>query len=146
MSIIEALEARLVGPIPNWMLQAWGMWKADLLLLCGRRDSAVAWARRTLAQDDYSLLSRCFAGPYSRWIGLTLSSEEERSAARQRLLGMVERISQYDALDQLEILCATRRLAPEQVSAYDIDERLNRLPPAIRSQLLALEQLPHSMG
>lgn len=142
VAIIEALESRLVGPIPSWMLQGWAMWKADLLMFCGHRDDAFAWARRSLAQNDYSLLNRAFAGPYSRWLGLTGTSVEEKTAARRTLIEMVDRLSQYDALDQLEILCALRRLVPDKVSTREIDERLNRLPNAIRAQLLTLEQLP----
>jgi DNA-binding SARP family transcriptional activator/tetratricopeptide (TPR) repeat protein len=140
--IVEGLEGRLLGPIPDWMPQAWAMWKADLLLLCGQRESAVSTARRALGTNQFALLSRAFAGPYSRWLGLTAGSSEEQARALETLREMVSQISRFDALDQVEILCALSRLTSRDILDRDITERLDRLPAAIRSQLAALEQLP----
>jgi hypothetical protein len=127
------------------MLQGWHMWKADLLLLCKQQNLAISTARQALVSSQFVLLSSAFAGPYSRWLGLTVDSNEDDIRARQTLKVMADNISHYDALDQVEILCALVRL--ESRAAFgagwrEINERLDKLPVAIRSQLSALGQLP----
>jgi DNA-binding SARP family transcriptional activator/tetratricopeptide (TPR) repeat protein len=142
---VAALEARLVGPIPTWMVQGWHMWKADLLYLCKQQDLAIITARQALVSSQFVLLSSAFAGPYSRWLGLTVGSTEEDAKVRDTLKAMVDNISHYDALDQVEILCALVRLDSRGAFGAgwrEINERLDKLPVAIRSQLSALGQLP----
>jgi DNA-binding SARP family transcriptional activator/tetratricopeptide (TPR) repeat protein len=143
--IVDALEVRLVGPIPAWMLQGWHLWKADLLLLCKEQDLAMTTARGALAISQFVLLSSAFAGPYSRWLSLTVESTEDETRARQALKAMVDNISHYDALDQVEILCSLVRLESRDgfwAGRREINERLDKLPVAVRSQLSALGQLP----
>jgi DNA-binding SARP family transcriptional activator/tetratricopeptide (TPR) repeat protein len=149
--IVDALEGRLVGPIPAWMLQGWYMWKADLLLLGKQPELAISTARAALTSSQFVLLSPAFAGPYSRWLGLTVGTTQDETRARQTLKAMVDQIDHYDALDQVEILCSLARLeSKDAFGAKDtfgavwreITERLDRLPTAIQSQLSALGQLP----
>jgi hypothetical protein len=60
---------------------------------------------------------------------------------------LVARLERFDALDQAEILCAklklegNNRISQTRYRAA-LNSRLLALPPAVRSQLAALEMLP----
>jgi DNA-binding SARP family transcriptional activator/tetratricopeptide (TPR) repeat protein len=141
-AIVEALDNRLVGPVPPWMIQAWAMWKADLLLICGERTLATANARQALVDSEYRLLKSSFAGPFSRWLTLAAQAPIEKERARHILREMVHQFSSYDSLDQLEVLCSLYKLTGVDTALGEsITERLACLPAAIRGQLVLLEQL-----
>jgi len=142
VAIVRTLDDRIVGPVPAWMLQAWAMWKADLLLICGERTLATANARRALIETEYTLLNSSFAGPFSRWLTLVAESPSEKERAKRTLEEMVHQFSSYDSLDQLEVLCSLYKLTGvDTAMGRSITERLACLPSAIRGQLLLLEQL-----
>jgi DNA-binding SARP family transcriptional activator/tetratricopeptide (TPR) repeat protein len=144
LPIVIALDKRLIGAIPTWMLQAWAFWKADLLLLCKRREEAVAIARSALVSQDLVLGSSAFAGPYARWLCVTSQSTSERALAETILRQMASHVKHYDALDQVEIYCALNLITGnEERSEWkrELERRLPRLPGAIKSQLIALEVL-----
>jgi DNA-binding SARP family transcriptional activator/tetratricopeptide (TPR) repeat protein len=142
LAVVEALDDRLIGPVPAWMFQAWAMWKADLLLICGERTFAAANARRALVESEFTLLNSSFAGPFSRWLVLAAESPREKEGAKKILGEMVHQFSSYDSLDQLEVLCSLHKLTGvDTAGGRSITERLACLPSAIRGQLLLLEQL-----
>lgn len=144
LETIHSLDNRLVGPIGTWVLQAWGFWKADLLLLCKQRDEAIASARSALLDNYFDLRTATFAGPYARWLTLATSSSDEKADAARRLSEMARVLNDYDALDQVEILCAIGINGTTGIAGdvrVLLEERLGRLPTAVRTQLRLLGQL-----
>jgi len=147
LPIMTALDHRLLGPVPPWILQAWALWKADLLLLCKQRQEAMAIARNALVSEEFALRSSAFAGPYARWLCVSSQSSRERSHAETILRGMAGQIGYYDALDQVEIFCALDLVTGnEERSEWkeELARRLHRLPAAVKSQLIGLEVLSSS--
>jgi DNA-binding SARP family transcriptional activator/tetratricopeptide (TPR) repeat protein len=146
LSAVADLDRRMVGQIPAWIIQAWGLWRADILLILGRRQEALSSAEEVLARYQHGLLAPAFAGPFARWICLTTKKSQESGRATEILNGLAADVDQFDFLDQLEILCAQRRMdqAKPQSShnlECEIQRRLALLPPAVAGQLSALEIL-----
>jgi DNA-binding SARP family transcriptional activator/type II secretory pathway predicted ATPase ExeA/tetratricopeptide (TPR) repeat protein len=146
---IAQLEPRLSGEVPSWIVQAWGLWKADLLLLCGRKAEAQDTAFRELERHAFNLLSDAYAGPFARWIALTSERTNNSVMAFNVVSQLAERIAVYDALDQVEILCAKHYLSCRlsYVGAElpsELRAKLASLRPSIRAQLERWEMLPGS--
>jgi hypothetical protein len=77
---------------------------------------------------------------------LTCMHSDAELYARDRLVGMIGRLEAYDAIDQVEILCARRLLAPSDQLVRDdwqalIRTKLDYLPPAVWEQLTRLRML-----
>lgn len=142
------LDGRLAGQ-SHWLVQSWALWKADLLLLSGRRTEALDTALRELDRNAFSLLSESFAGPFARWVALTTERTSNPAAASEIINRLADRIFDYDALDQVEILCAKHYVTSHlnRVSwelPSELREKLEGLTPAIRVQLGRWEMLPRS--
>jgi DNA-binding SARP family transcriptional activator/tetratricopeptide (TPR) repeat protein len=146
---VTAVSRRLTGSVPIWMMQAWMLWKADVLLIAGRRQEAYQSAIEglTVGSDSVRLWSDAFAGPLARWVG-SLSRLNKVTSAESIVEGFVSKLEDYDAMDQAEILCAKRILElqvgglPEATSSL-LRAKLEQLPAAVRAQLVALEVLPY---
>lgn len=147
---IQALQQRLLGDLPGWMVQAWGLWRADLLLLCGMEEEASSAAYQTLAKDDFALLSLAFAGPYARWLSDSTAHGRESKCARSVLEGMRSNLDRYDALDQVDILLAIDRMdsldGGHSTEGTRIETQLELLPGAIRDQARRLNPIQPSRG
>jgi DNA-binding SARP family transcriptional activator/tetratricopeptide (TPR) repeat protein len=154
LKTIDALESRLVGPIPKWILQGWKLWKADLLLLADQREKAFDEAKEALQAEAFTLHTPIFTGPYSRWLAVTAATQGERLRAREIIDGFVAGIERYDALDQAEVLSAAVILGGEiDTSRTDDTEllpaKLRRLPPSVGAyltNLLSPFRLPQADG
>jgi DNA-binding SARP family transcriptional activator len=149
LSAIDALDRRLIGPIPAWIVQGWSLWKADLMLICRHRTEANVAAQAALRDHSFILRTPAFAGPYARWLSLSADTAEEKSQATERLMQMGDRLDDFDALDQVEILCALslhQNHGPLANTRVRIAEKLGRLPHAIQAQLARMEQLPFGVS
>jgi hypothetical protein len=132
------LEAEFAGSLPPWMLQAWTLWKADVLQLSGHHADALAVAYSSLESHGFQLRSSSFAGPFARWIALTSHVGDGRARAQDLVRELTDNLETYDTLDQLEILFANiyLGLTLDQVGeALPVMKRLERLPPITRKQL-----------
>jgi tetratricopeptide (TPR) repeat protein len=145
---VSAVGPRLTGCVPAWMMQAWMLWKADVLLIAGRRQEALEAAYDALRTGGTAprLWSSAFAGPFTRWIGIC-SHLQDRNEAVAIVESFAMRIDSYDAMDQAEIMCAKRILELRTGEVRDetlrlLRAKLDRLPQAVRSQLVAVEALP----
>jgi len=143
---IYKLESRLSQTVPSWIQQAWGLHKADILCLSGRLPEALLVAKDAIGPDHGTLYSAFFAGPFARWTALIANGTDDEKYARARLTGMVDQLTTYDAIDQVEILCARKLLSRVPGSLNDelqllIDAKLAHLPTAIVSQLANLRVL-----
>jgi DNA-binding SARP family transcriptional activator/tetratricopeptide (TPR) repeat protein len=145
---VTAVGERLTGSVPIWMMQAWMLWKADVLLITGKRHEAHQSAREalTVGAESPRLWSVAFAGPYARWA--CILGRTQSLPADAMIEEFVSNLDRYDAMDQAEILCARRMLELQSGIVRDdtlplLKLKLERLPPAARSHLAAMEVLPH---
>ena len=142
LEAIAHLESRIPEEVPAWLLQAWGLHKADILFLMGQRSDAVAVGRRALGPGTPHLHSWFFAGPFSRWTALTSRGTCGHGEGRACVSLLLDELHKYDALDQVEILCASNILgcAPGRATELRVsmERKLASLPPAIAEQLSRL--------
>ena len=123
-------------------LQAWKLAKADVLLLCGKPAAALSVALDGTRYPQPVLCARAFAGPFARWLALIAVSDQESSIAAMCIEKLHDDLPRYDALDQVEILCARslcHRLKREDESRRNqIEDRIRQLPSAVADQLKRL--------
>jgi tetratricopeptide (TPR) repeat protein len=140
------LDERIQGEFPPWMLQAWLLWKADILLCAGRVSEALPVARRAVHHFGFELQTPAFAGPFARWIGHLGRSETDRSELVRSMVSLLARLGSYDAVDEVEVMCAGLSLdmvCGQQAEEYreTIQERLLALPAEVTSHLKRLGSL-----
>jgi tetratricopeptide (TPR) repeat protein len=139
MKVIETIQARMPLSVPPWQMQAWALWKADLFYLLGRREVALVVARTTLEDHGLELRTPAFAGPYARWTALTAESAHEKACAVAKLDKLVGQLDRFDALDQVDILCAMSLLASSPTDYLRAaKQRVSRMPPAVGAHLVSL--------
>jgi hypothetical protein len=144
--IIAALERRMDGSITPWILQAWHLWKADLLALMGRRSEAVDIARAGLARFGSAPLASSFTGALDRWLVLACDPGEPRWDVKLLISTHLERLTEFDALDQIEILCGALRVAETGTDRLEaeraLQERIQTTPIGVINLMRRLEFLP----
>jgi DNA-binding SARP family transcriptional activator/tetratricopeptide (TPR) repeat protein/type II secretory pathway predicted ATPase ExeA len=145
---VSGAEVRFSAPLPAWMVRAWTLWKADVLMIAGKREEAHAVAEGVVSQLTPGKCPAGFAGPYGRWIGV-LGFEAGYTNGSDSVVRHLIRtgIERFDAMDQAEILCASRmiqmktgRMGEENLAM--LGTILRRLPAACTQQLVALGALP----
>jgi hypothetical protein len=136
---IAALEGRMENNLQPWIQQAWQLWKADLLMLLGRKLEALAAARLGVTGFGGQPLTSSFIGAFDRWLAATAEPGKEREEARHLIEKHVSRLSEFDSVDQIEILCAAWRTAgagSERIQAEAaLAERVRCAPPGLTSWL-----------
>jgi tetratricopeptide (TPR) repeat protein len=140
-SAIARLEERLSPKLPHIILQRWLLWKADVLMVSGLRSDALQVAVQAVHGHGLKLDSLGFAGPFARWTAVTCLGSERHEANGARVLAeLEERLEEFDALDQLEILCANAYFGHRGGAAYSqrILEKAARLPTATLTLLRSL--------
>jgi hypothetical protein len=137
--VIENLESRLCGSLPAWMRQAWFLWKADLQMCAGRATEAREIATQGFAEMGTELHSLGLPGPFARWLACLGRTGSTSDLARRALEPLLDSLTTLDALDQVEVLCAARRLglhnSKGDLSERVIEERLQRLPREVANHL-----------
>jgi hypothetical protein len=143
---INAHEVRLPSTIVAWQKQAWVLFKADIYQLARRSRQAIEIGRGGVSGDFAELLAASTAGSYSRWLALT-ALPQERESRIARLQALSKRLDEFDALDQVEVLCALSLLkyrhrelgsAGLLLPRRSLAERLINFPPAVSTQLQLL--------
>jgi hypothetical protein len=143
---INTHEIRIPSTIVAWQRQAWMLFKADVYQLARRNQQAIVIGRRAVRGEYSELLAASTAGPFARWLALTASSDE-RASTLEQLEDLASRLLDFDAIDQVEILCALSLLRGQQqgakrdrlhVSRRSLSERLIDFPPAVSAQLQLL--------
>lgn len=145
LGAISYLETRLVGRIPKWMMQAWSLWKADILYICGKKAEAIREADSAIGASP-TLYARSFAGPFARWLSI-LGSEQGSGWLESLVEDYFSKLESFDALDQAEILCARWRLQrhrgdSDTETLIRLRASLARLPLSVQPPLRALGMLP----
>jgi len=129
---IDALDNRLPAHLPESIVQRWLLWKADALFIAGLREEALQCAAKATRGYQFKLGSTGFAGAFARWTAITCLGTEAETTAGE-VLGELEcQLQEYDALDQLEILCAVSYFGLKQPAniAERISEKAQQLPEA----------------
>jgi hypothetical protein len=138
--VFDGGEPTILPESPAWLIQAWRLYRADILQLCGNRSAALAQAREAIALSNPVLHTPSFAGAFSRWLGMIAEEERDFHVAKNFLDGLSTKMSELDALDRVEVTCA--RLLVTDGNASESREALLRylaaLPPAIAIQLRCL--------
>jgi hypothetical protein len=129
--------------VPAWLRQAWLLAKADILLLVEQRSDALTVGREAIGESHPVLHSSFFAGAFARWLALTSVGTREESKARDQIKRMVDGLDTFDAIDQVEVLCAASMVGgdfgvPSHSSSSLILRKLEHLPAAIPQQLRRL--------
>jgi tetratricopeptide (TPR) repeat protein len=137
ITAIKAVDLRLQQSLPAWMRQAWLLWKADLLMCAGNQPQADKIAKQVFQDFGLKPHSPGFAGPFARWLGHLAQAEGTQETARPAIEDLLQRLSMYDALDQVEILCAAKAIDAGGMRGYDslIRERLSDLPSEVARHL-----------
>jgi tetratricopeptide (TPR) repeat protein len=143
---IEELEQRMELNLPPWIQQAWQLWKADLLMLTGSRAEALAAGRLAATRFGGLPLTSSFVGAFDRWLAATTQGEKERAEARRLIKTHLNRLHEFDSVDQVEILCADLQAAKaglERIQAEGVlRERVRYAAPGLVSLLQRLEVIP----
>jgi hypothetical protein len=144
---IDWLDQRIPESANAWLRQGWHLYKADLLLLLGRRSAAMSEAARGIGGEHEHLHAKAFAGPYARWLALT-AKDSMLPEIHLKIGKLRSRLEALDAIDQVEVLGAALQLAKRQPramgpKAFGKDLRLmvakaGALPSATRGVLVTL--------
>lgn len=143
LAAIDRIDRRPIAISARWMRQAWLLWKADVLYLCKRRGEALNAAKEATALSEDQPLSMSFIGPFSRWRVVIAETQGACLDCLAVLERHLDNISQYDAIDQVDLLAATvhlLRLANKDSAALSarLHTRLLALPNAIAIQMREL--------
>ncbi|MEO7985653.1 MAG: tetratricopeptide repeat protein, partial [Gemmatimonadales bacterium] len=142
--VLRGLDSRLLGEIPPWMIQAWRLWGADVLLLARKTGDANASGHAATTGFSNRLLSNSFAGPFARWIALTNKTSPDSQPALALVQSLADRLQDFDAIDQAGVLVALRILEKARHGGTaglteKIRAKMQLLPRAVGNQLLILE-------
>jgi type II secretory pathway predicted ATPase ExeA len=145
--VIDNLDRRLSRSVPAWMMQAWFLWKADLLFCAGRGIEAKQTARQGFEDLGTKLYSPGLAGPFARWLAHLGKAKPMCAIARSAVGALLTSLHTFDALDQVEVMCAGRTLGisigtREGLEEHAIQERLRHLPVEVVNHLERLGSLP----
>jgi len=119
---IDECDRRLGAGVDPYVLQAWCLWKADILATAGLVDEAARVGAHAILDFDMRLLCSAVAGAFARWLAITCGNAPHQARAASILADMESSLDNFDALDQIEILCA--RL---QHGCEDVDRHLEQL-------------------
>ncbi len=136
-AIIEEPRRSSIATTPNWVNQAWGLVGADVLALSGETQRALKHARRSTSGSFETLLVEDYAGQFARWTALIAAHDESEQAGLQSIVRLLERLEEFDAKDQGEILVAyaylVRRLGQTpSVSKEAFASKIGILPAQTR--------------
>jgi hypothetical protein len=127
---VAECERRLVAGVDDYVSQSWLLWKADILATAGLNEEAAQVGLQAIA--DYGMKLHCstMAGPFARWLAITCIDSDLHQQAAALLLEMEEHLDDYDALDQVEILCARLQHGCDDIEEHlqALQERTGQLP------------------
>jgi tetratricopeptide (TPR) repeat protein len=103
---IRQCDERLHSHVPPSVKQSWLLWKADILAVAGLRAEAKETALEAVRGYQLRLECSALAGVFARWAAVTCLGTPDEAQMRVLLGSLDERINDYDALDQVDILCA----------------------------------------
>jgi tetratricopeptide (TPR) repeat protein len=125
---IDEWNQQLSTGVDPYVSQAWCLWQADILATAGLLDDAYRVAAQGIVSYQLKLLCSAVAGPFARWLAITCGEPPYREEATRILSDMEANLDRFDALDQIEILCARLHLGGNEIEGLsDIDRLLEEL-------------------
>ena len=115
---VSRLDTRLPTDILPALLQRWLLWKADILMVAGAQKEAMETGLLAVRGYNFELRSLGFAGAFARWTAMTCRGDESESQGRLVLSDLEKDLERFDAMDQLEILCAASYLKVRPPAEY----------------------------
>jgi DNA-binding SARP family transcriptional activator/tetratricopeptide (TPR) repeat protein len=88
----------------EWVRQAAKLYEADIYWLMGQKLVALSVVER-ICSVEHQALSIGFVGPMARWTAVSAIMSGEVTKARYLLREWYDRLEEFDALDQAEVLC-----------------------------------------
>ena len=126
--------------------QAWTLYSADAFSMMGRSAEADEEGRRATTGKNTRLHGDFCVGPYARWIARSSVASGQPMEGHARLETLLQTLTDYDAIDQAEVLNAkvwlderTGRVSLDRVR--QMQKHLGSLPPAIEDQLARLRMV-----
>jgi DNA-binding SARP family transcriptional activator/tetratricopeptide (TPR) repeat protein len=146
LDAINKQEGRLPSRVPQWVLQAWFLWKADVLAFADHWVDSVAMARSALNDHSFTLQSSAFAGSFARWTAIVTELDDDHLQGQRIIQELAYTSDAYDAVDALEIHCAKAHLdhvtgTPSERDINKVLMMLKSFPPAVTTQLSRLRIL-----
>jgi tetratricopeptide (TPR) repeat protein len=143
---LTTANARISGGLPNWALQAWNLYSADLYLLLGDREKAELAGLSATRGYNATLHARGFAGIFSRWTATLATTPHAMQSALEAIEKLAVHLNLYDALDRAEILASLlflRRKAGKLIQELEslLYAQLKALPHAVTGEMRRLQIL-----
>jgi DNA-binding SARP family transcriptional activator/tetratricopeptide (TPR) repeat protein len=132
---IRRCDERLGPHVPRSVTQSWLLWKADILAVAGLRGEALETAREAIHGYQLRLECSALAGVFARWAAVTCLGTDDEDEVGALLEQLGERLSDYDALDQVDILCAIVYCGRASSSEYR--EKITRHASSLPTSALA---------
>lgn len=142
----EDCERRLGPHVSGSITQSWLLWKADTLAVAGFREEALRAAACAVKDYGMKLEYGGLTGVFARWTALTCFGTALQERATALLMTLNDCLSEYDALDQVEILSARMhcKCASAEEFENEVAPRLRLLPETALIPLRASGILPPS--
>jgi hypothetical protein len=134
---LDESERRLRAGADPYICQAWGLWKADILAAAGLVEEASRAAVHAILHYDMTLLCSAVAGVFARWLAMTCDDGPRCQRAASILADLVTNLDDYDALDQIEILCASLMHGCNEVDKHleQLQTRTSQVPETALASL-----------
>jgi hypothetical protein len=134
---IEEWDERLNTGVDPYVTQAWCLWKADILATAGLFDEASRAGAQAIVAYDLRLLCSALAGPFARWLAVTCTDGPYQDRAASILSEMEANLESFDALDQIEILCARLHHGSDNIEKVleELQLRTRRVPETALTSL-----------
>jgi tetratricopeptide (TPR) repeat protein len=130
------VDARIPDAAPESIRSVWTLMKADILWALGRD----AMARATALQGIASEPPPHFEGRHARWLAAVATTRDQLTRAQFQVDALRSRLSEFDAVDQAEILIAEQMI--RRALGRDMDDHqpelinaLVKLPPPVGAEL-----------
>jgi hypothetical protein len=127
---IDACERRLESGVDAYVSQSWYLWKADILATAGLYGEACQAGSQAITSYGMKLHCSAMAGAFARWLAITCVDSPPHQRAAEILREMEEHLDDYDAIDQVEILCARLQHGSDDIDGHlqELHERMALLP------------------
>jgi tetratricopeptide (TPR) repeat protein len=127
---IQESDHQLNTGVDPYVTQAWRLWKADILATAGLFDEASREGAKAIFDYDLRLLCSALAGPFARWLAITCVDPPHQEEAASILAEMESNLDSFDALDQIEILCARLQHGSDDIGRLleELHLRTRRVP------------------
>jgi tetratricopeptide (TPR) repeat protein len=127
---IDDCDRRLNHGVDAYITQSWFLWKADILAIAGLFEEALRVGTHSIFDYDMKLECTAMAGTFARWLAIASVEPSFHSRASEILVDMRKHLDDYDALDQVEILCASLQHGCDEIERHleELHSRLSFLP------------------